>query len=378
MTNNGNLALTPTMGWNSWNAFGKNVTEDIIRKTADCFISLGLKDLGYEYIVIDDHWHGGRDDKGYLFAHPEKFKSGIKALADYVHSKGIKFGIYSCAGTKTCGGEPGSYGYEEKDAEMFAKWEVDFLKYDYCYAPDDYKEAIARYTKMGNCLKATGREILYSICEWGPRAPWLWAREAGGQMWRVSFDVCDIWDIPRNIESPIGILTAIDVMADKEKHAGPGGFNDADMLLAGLKGKGYITGQGCTDVDYQTQMSMWCILASPLFITCDLSNLEENTKRIITNRDLISINQDKSAKQGVRVSRKSGIEIWLKPLSNNKNAVAVLNRNENNHDFDWNYVAENAKLQSVSDIFDVWTKEHFKNNFQTSVEPHGCKVYIVS
>jgi alpha-galactosidase len=198
------LAMTPPMGWNSWNAFGENVNEEVVKQTADAFVSSGFKDAGFEYIVIDDFWQGGRDSSsGLLFADAKRFPSGIKKLADYVHSKGLKFGIYSDAGTKTCGGMPGSYGFEENDAKLFAEWGVDYLKYDYCYCPDfvsannDYKMAINRYKAMGDALKKTGRPIVFSICEWGPRSPWLWGKEVGGHMWRTSYDVADIWDKPR-------------------------------------------------------------------------------------------------------------------------------------------------------------------------------------
>jgi alpha-galactosidase len=265
------LALTPPMGWNSWNPFGANVSEKVIMETADAFVSSGLRDAGYTYIVIDDIWQGGRDSAtGLLYPDPERFPSGIKALADYVHSKGLKFGIYSDAGTMTCGNRPGSFGYEEKDARLFADWEVDYLKYDFCYCPDyaslhnDYKMAIARYKAMGDALKATGRPIVFSVCEWGPRSPWLWGKEVGGHLWRVSYDVGDKWDEPRNEQSQIGILTAIDVMCDLERFAGPGGWNDPDMLVIGLKNSGFIKGGGCTYEEYRTQMSMWCMFQRPL------------------------------------------------------------------------------------------------------------------
>lgn len=218
------LALTPPMGWNSWNPFGENVSEKVIRETTDAMVRSGLKDVGFKYIVIDDIWQGGRDSTtGLLYPDPKRFPSGIKALADYVHSKGLKFGIYSDAGTLTCGDRPASFGHEEKDAMLFADWGVDYLKYDYCYCTDygsennDYKMAIARYKAMGDALKATGRPIVYSICEWGPRSPWLWGREVGGNLWRISYDVADIWDRPRNESSPIGIMTSIDVVSNLDR-----------------------------------------------------------------------------------------------------------------------------------------------------------------
>jgi len=329
-----NLALTPPMGWNSWNPFGENVSEKVIKETADAFVSSGLKDAGYTYIVIDDIWQGGRDSvTGLLYPDPVRFPSGIKALADYVHSKGLKFGIYSDAGTLTCGDKPGSFGYEEKDAKLFAEWEVDYLKYDFCYCPDyaslhnDYKMAMARYKAMGDALKATGRPIVFSICEWGPRSPWLWGREVGGHLWRTSYDVGDKWDEPRNEHSQIGILTSIDVMCDLERFAGPGGWNDPDMLVIGLNNSGFIKGGGCTYEEYRTQMSMWCMFSAPLMLGCDVSNMTEATKTILLNKDIIAIDQDPLGKQAFRVSRIDGFEIWKKPLSGNKVAIAFLNRN---------------------------------------------------
>jgi alpha-galactosidase len=385
--NKDSLAPTPPMGWNSWNAFGRNINEAKIKETVDAFMDHGLKDLGYNFIVIDDHWHGGRDEHGRLYCDREKFPNGMKAIADYVHSNGLKFGIYSCAGDKTCGGEPGSYGYEEIDAQTFADWEVDFLKYDYCYTPDtkriphgyDYKEAIARYTKMGHALKATGRPILFSICEWGPRSPWLWGKEAGGSMWRVSYDVCDFWDLPRNSDSPIGILNAIDVMADKERYSGPEGWNDPDMLVVGLNGSGYVPGPGCTEIEYQTQMSMWCMLAAPLMVGNDIRTMSDSTKRILTNPEIIAINQDSKALQGYRVHRRNGLEVWKKPLSGNRLAVALLNRSEVSATIAAKWDVLELKPSDAYTVRDVWAHEDlgaFKEMVSFCVLPHECKVFL--
>ena len=235
------------MGSNSWNAVGQEINETVVRETADAMVTSGLKDAGYEYLVIDDHWEGPRDAQGRLTASAKKFPSGMQALADYVHRKGLKLGIYSDAGEKTCGGEPGSFGFEEQDAQTFAKpWGVDYLRYDYCSAPDDLEEAIRRYTRMGQALQRANRSIIFSICEWGARSPWLWGRKAGGQLWRTSFDVGDLWDTPHNTHSCIGILASIDAVANLEKHAGPGGWNDPDMLVIGMGNRGFIKGGGCT------------------------------------------------------------------------------------------------------------------------------------
>ena len=383
-----NLALTPPMGWNSWNAFGENVNEQVVRETADAMVNSGLKNVGFSYVVIDDIWQGGRDSStGMLYANPKKFPSGIKALADYVHSKGLKFGIYSDAGTKTCGEMPGSFGYEKKDAKLFAEWGIDFLKYDYCFCPDyvsannDYKMAISRYKAMGDALKATGRPILFSICEWGPRSPWLWGKEVGGQMWRTSYDIHDIWDKPRNEMSPIGILTSIDVMADLGRFSGPGGWNDPDMLVVGLNNTGFIKGGGCNDIEYRTQMSMWCMFSAPLMVGCDIRNMNEATKTIILNKDIIDIDQDSLGKQGYRVMRKDGLEAWKKPLSRNRIAIALFNRNSSGQTItaSWKDLEMEAGIRY--NVFDVWkhsTEGQANEALSTNLQPHECKVFVLS
>ena len=371
---NSTLAATPPMGWNSWNTFGEKIDETVVRGAADTFVNIGLKDLGYEYVVIDDHWEGGRDRQGNLIANPKKFPSGMKALADYIHSKGLKFGIYSCAGDKTCGGEVGSNGYEEQDAKVFAGWGVDFLKYDYCNAPEDFEIAMQRYTKMGNALKNTGRPVLFSICEWGPRSPWLWGRKAGGNMWRISFDVGDMWDTPHNVRSCIGILAAIDASANHENHAGPGGWNDPDMLVVGLSNQGFIKGGGCSNEEYQTQMSMWCMLASPLMIGCDIRKMDEETKRILSNPEVIAIDQDKLGKQAYRVARTGSTDVWMKPLSDGSVAIALLNRGESKTEITVNWKDLNIDPSVSLKIRDLWKHADlgsFKEKFSVETAPHA-------
>ena len=383
-----NLAQTPPMGWNSWNGLGKKVSEQLIRETADSFVTSGLKDAGYIYLVIDDYWHGGRDSAtGLLYPDPVRFPSGMKAVADYVHSKGLKFGIYSDAGTQTCGDQPGSFGYEEKDAKLFAGWGVDYLKYDYCYCNDyasennDFKMAIERYKKMGDALKATGRPIVFSICEWGPRAPWLWGRDVGGHLWRTSYDVHDFWDKPRNDISPIGILTSIDVAANLERFAGPGGWNDPDMLVVGLKNKGNVKGGGCNEIEYRTQMSMWCMLSAPLMIGCDVRSMDETTKSILLNKDLISIDQDPLGKQGFRVYRNDGIEAFKKPISGNRSAIAFLNRNSSYKKVTIFYKDLEMETEGRFKVYDVLTHadaDQPQGKFTISLKPHESKVFVLT
>lgn len=368
------LVATPPMGWNSWNTFGKNINESVVRGVADKFVELRLKDLGYQYIVIDDHWEAGRDDQGHIRANPEKFPSGIKALADYIHSKSLKFGIYSCAGDKTCGGEVGSFNHEEDDAATWASWGVDYVKYDYCHAPDDFAEAIRRYTKMGDALKATGRPIVFSICEWGPRSPWLWGRKAGGNLWRISFDVGDQWDSPHNAYSCIGILAAIDASSNLEKHAGPGGWNDPDMLVVGLGNKGYIKGGGCTSAEYQTQVSFWCLLAAPLMIGCDIRNMDAETRRILSNPEAIAIDQDPLGKQGNRVARTASTDVWRKPLAKGELAIALLNRGDQETTVTAKWKDLGVKAGTALAIRDLWAHKDlgaFKDSFSAKVAPHA-------
>ncbi|RLD77640.1 MAG: glycoside hydrolase family 27 protein, partial [Bacteroidetes bacterium] len=240
------------MGWNSWNMFEGDINEKIVREIADAFVSTGLKDAGYEYIIIDDIWQGGRDNKNRIIPNPEKFPSGIKALADYVHSKGLKFGIYSDAAYYTCGGYTASYGFEKEDAETFAKWGIDYLKYDYCNAPKEQEEAIERYSKMSKALKKSGRDVVFAICEWGQREPWTWAKSAGGHLWRTTWDSRDVWETNVYTSGHAGVMNILDKQLGLEKYAGPGAWNDPDMLMVGLYAKGksssHSGNKGCTDI----------------------------------------------------------------------------------------------------------------------------------
>ena len=369
------LALTPPLGWNSWNAFGPYINEQIVRETADALVEHGLQALGYEYVVIDDHWHGDRDAQGVLHESQDKFPSGMKALADYIHHKGLKFGIYSCAGSQTCGGEPGSYGYETQDAQRFADWDVDLLKYDYCYAPSDLEARIQRYTAMNRAMQATGSPILFSICEWGEAAPWTWARQAGGQMWRVSPDVLDQWDIPKDKQG-YGIVNAIDRMVDLAPFSAPGGWNDLDMLVVGLQGQGQIDGAGCTAIEYRSQMTMWSMFASPLMIGCDLRSMDKTTYEILANPALIAINQDRLGQQAIRVVQAEFDEIWQKPLVDGELAIALFNRGDTAATLTATAADLSLDPTVAYRIYDVWTHEdrgEFKDQVSLQVAPHGCE-----
>jgi alpha-galactosidase len=313
------VAATPPMGWNSWNFFHRNVTDNDIRAAADELFSTGMKDAGYNYVNIDDTWEGERDASGVLHAN-DKFPD-MKALADYVHSKGLKIGIYSGPGAKTCGGFAASLDHEAQDADMYAAWGIDYLKYDLCSfrkdvmtakAPDDKAEQmrlmVAAYVKMGKALKATGRPIVYSLCQYGLDAPWEWAPALGGNLWRTTGDVRPDW---------MSIVDIINQNAGLAKYAGPGHWNDPDMLEVG---NGRLT-----LAENRDHFSMWAMLAAPLLAGNDLPNMKPEIKAILTNKDVIAIDQDKLGHQGSRAYADGEVEVWTRHLSGGAMAIAVLN-----------------------------------------------------
>ncbi|MES2278131.1 MAG: alpha-galactosidase [Bacteroidota bacterium] len=376
------LARTPPMGWNSWNLFEEDVSEQLVKQIADAMSTSGMKEAGYEYIVIDDFWVGGRDAKNDLYADKSRFPSGMKVLADYVHSKGLKLGIYSDASPLTCGGVTGSYNFEQQDANIFAKWGIDYLKYDYCNAPADMATAFERYKKMGDALKKTGRPIVYSICEWGQRKPWLWARAAGGNLWRTTWDIRDTWSANTYTSSSNGILNSTDQQTGLEKYAGPGGWNDPDLLVTGLFGKGKSSSEngrfkGCTLTEYRSQFALWCMMASPLMLNLDIRNLDNDSKRIILDKDLIAINQDTLGDQARSVYKNNGLQIFKKELTGNRYAICILNRGENSSNFSFDLKNE-LKLNGKWKVVDLRKgKESLSSKQLTgSLQPHECLVYL--
>ncbi|HUH33346.1 MAG TPA: glycoside hydrolase family 27 protein, partial [Daejeonella sp.] len=301
-----------------------------------------------------------------IIADPKKFPSGIKAFADYVHSKGLKLGIYSNAAQLTCGGFTGSLNFEDQDAKTFATWGVDYLKYDYCGAPADSATAVERYKKMGDAVRKTGRDIALAICEWGDRKPWHWAANSGGQLWRTTADVRDKWKSIKPVSYPkdlhgagAGILDILDINSALHQYAGPGRWNDADMLVVGLYGKkgpsGDLGGIGCTDVEYQSQMSLWSMMASPLAATNDIRKMNSETKRILTNEEIIAINQDELGKQAERIINNEDWTVLLKPLSNGDYAVAILNRSDKIKNYTMNWSKLGLTDQYV--FRDVWRQQ---------------------
>jgi alpha-galactosidase len=351
------LALTPPMGWNSWNKFGCNIDEMVIRQTADAIVSSGMKDAGYQYVNIDDCWHGARDSLGFIHADSARFPSGIKALADYVHSRGLKLGIYSDAGSKTCGGRPGSRGYEHQDALMYAKWGVDYLKYDWCNT--EALKAEGAYMTMRDALYATGRPIVLSICEWGTDKPWLWGPKIG-HLWRTTGDIYSCFDcIKDNVTwQAHGVMQILDMQKDLRQYAGPGHWNDPDMMEVG---------NGLTPNEDRAHFSMWTMLAAPLIAGNDIRSMPKDVAGVLTNRDVIAVDQDSLGVEGFQYSARDSVEIWFKPLVRGDWAMVVLNRAQAPRDvrFDWSRETVTDTLSNRSAAFnstmyrvrDLWTKK---------------------
>lgn len=356
-----NLAQTPPMGWNSWNSFQcEFVNETVIKEMADAMVEKGLKDAGYEYIVIDDCWQIGRDKDGYIIVDKDKFPSGIKNLADYIHSKGLKFGIYSDAGTKTCAGRPGSKGFDLQDAEMYATWGVDYLKYDWCFT--EGQDAKTSYKLMRDALYEAGRPIVFSMCEWGENKPWEWAKEVG-HLWRTTLDIDmkgrfdgDSWN------NHLGWTNIVDMQVGLEKYAGPGHWNDPDMLAVG--------NNDMPENEARAHFSMWCMLAAPLMAGNDLRAMSVNDQDILTNKELISVNQDVLGIQGFKIEDLGHFEIWQKPLKNGDIAICLFNRDIVNKKYKVNW--SNIKIKDFSGVYQV--KNLWKNkiigstNFEFTVE----------
>lgn len=389
--NQSQLAPTPPMGFMTWNYFGLDIHENDIKTLADAMVETGLRDLGYNYIFIDDGWQGGRENKNNIIADPAKFPSGMKSLVDYVHTKGMKIGIYSDAAPLTCGGYTASLNFEEQDAKTFASWGFDYLKYDYCGAPADWQTAISRYERMAKALQNSGRDIAFGICEWGDRSPWLWARKAGGHLWRTTADVRDKWkshapagSAPHELHGyGAGILDILEINAGLDKYAGPNGWNDPDMLVVGLYGKKGapstgLGGTGCTDTEYQSQMSLWCLMAAPLMITCDVRNMNEATKRILTNKDIIAIDQDPLGIQAERKLKTDLLQIFVKPLSNGDVALGILNTSDQEQTTEVN--PETLGIFNKRKAKDLWSGQTMKTGKRIKVKmaAHETKVFRLS
>jgi len=354
------IARKPPMGWNSWNKFGCNVSETLIKEVADAMVSSGLKDAGYQYVVIDDCWQVSRDANGTIVPDPERFKGGMKALADYVHSKGLKFGVYSDAGARTCEGRPGSSGYEVEDARQYAAWGVDYLKYDWCNT-DGVDPKIA-YPTMRDALKATGRPILFSMCEWGRNQPATWARGVA-HIWRTTGDISDRWDsFTRLLDQQVGL----------EKYAGPGGWNDPDMLEVG--------NGGMTTVEYRAHFSLWCLLSAPLMAGNDIRSMSPEIKNILANKDVIAVDQD-TLQQGRRIRKDGPLEVWAKKLTDGSQAVVLFNRGQTPGTIAVSWQELGLRFDAELNVRDLWTKQDLgpvKGTLSATVPGHDVLMVKVA
>lgn len=348
------LALTPPMGWNSWNHFHCNVSDSMIRSEADAMVASGMRDAGYRYIVIDDCWQVSRDAHGMIVADSARFPNGIKALADYIHSRGLEFGIYTDAGTQTCQGRPGTLGHEQQDATTYAAWGVDYVKEDWCHAQG--LNARVQYAKFRDALSRSKRPIALSICEWGVNRPWEWAPGIGN-LWRTTEDIEDTW---------ASMLDNLDMSAQHASVTGPGGWNDPDMLEVG--------NGGMTDDEYRAHFSLWAEMAAPLIAGNDLRDMSPATKTILTNQEVIAVDQDPLGKQGILVwEAPPALQVWSKPLQNGAFAVALLNR----ADTQATITAALPRIGITKDtarVRDLWSHTElgaFGKKFQAAVPPHG-------
>ncbi|MBN1927550.1 MAG: alpha-galactosidase [Prolixibacteraceae bacterium] len=359
------LAPTPPMGWNSWNAFGLNINSQIVMSVADSMVAKGLADAGYEYIVIDDGWQIDRDENGKIIADSTRFPEGIKFLADYVHSRGLKFGIYTCCGTKTCGGRPGSYGYEEIDAQTYAEWGVDFIKEDWCFT--DGLDTRIQYKKMSDAIIATGRPMLLSLCEWGVSSPWEWGKGIGS-MWRTTNDIQDCFDCIRNWGGA-GWVPILEQNVNLAPFAGPGHWNDPDMLEVG--------NHALNPTECRAHFSMWCMLAAPLIAGNNISTMNDTIRDILTAPEIIAIDQDPLGVQGTRVRNENGLQVWQKPLSDGSVAVALLNVTKSDAQMYVSLEEIGFRKGKKSSVRDLWEQEDLPaitDIFETNVEAHGVVV----
>ncbi len=401
--NNQFLGMLPPMGWNSWNTFTWEVNAELVKQAADAFVSSGLKDAGYEYVVIDDCWsEKERDADGRLVPDKNKFPEGIKPVADYVHSKGLKFGIYSCAGTHTCAGHPGSFEHEFEDAETFAEWGVDYLKYDYCYKPLHVPGEIL-YKRMNAALRNSGRQIMFSACNWGNDNVYHWIRESGAHLFRSTGDIQDSWEsIKRLALSQIGC----------ECYGGCFCHNDIDMLVVGMYGGSnnqwinadnndggdmLVLGDsekeekhefkhklgGCTDTEYKTHFALWAIMGSPLMIGCDIRNMTDATKEILTNKDIIAINQDLECRGPYCIKQwnnPDNVFSLVKPLSDGGYGIGMFNFSDKAGEMSlqlWDIGIPSASGRGLS-VYDCHQHKDigvFRERISMTVEPHDCLMF---
>ncbi len=368
------LASRPPLGWNSWNTFGEKISDPLIREMADLMVARGYLAAGYEYLVIDDCWSlRDRDENGLLVPDPEKFPHGMKDLADYVHAKGLKFGMYSCAGVMTCAGYPSSYDHEFTDAKTFASWGVDFLKYDFCNFPES-GDCRARYQTMAMALKASGREILFSACNWGCDEVNTWIRSVGAHMYRSTGDINDSFVSFRDI-----FLSQL----DNYVYAGPGCFNDIDMLTVGMRNRGNVASTGCTDLEYRTEFALWCMFGAPLMLGCDVREIDGDMLQLVTNPYLLRINQDEACRP-LFVANKDWNSlryVFARVLTDGEIALAFTNLTDDDAElwFALDALGLPVSAKKGLRLTDAFTGEDagvVKEDMRVSVKAHGCAVYL--
>lgn len=370
------IAEKPPMGWNSWNTFANDINEDLILKMADTIVEKGYKDAGYEYVIIDDCWALKERQNGMLKENPKLFPHGMKYVADYIHKKGLKFGMYSCAGFLTCEGYPGSYGYEFQDARQFAEWEIDYLKYDFCHFPSSGNGKNA-YLTMAMALRNTGRDILFAACNWGTDNPSAWMRSRGANTYRSTGDIVDT---PKSYQ---------DIFLSQYKNLegnSPYCFNDMDMLTVGMHGKGFVGINGCSEEQYLQQFAMWAFFGSPLIIGGDIRNLSSGDEGILLNKGLIAINQDEEQRPPFLVkSKDEKTFIFAKLISNGKLAVAFFTLPEVEKEWDTflsisfddlGIHSESGISVRVTDVIADCTYGIFKDGFRVQVKENECRVFV--
>ncbi len=348
------LARTPPMGWNTWNHFGCNVSSQLVRESADAMVQNGMRDAGYQYLVIDDCWQVARDASGRIVPDSTRFPEGMKALADYVHARGLKFGIYTDAGRRTCQGRPGTYEHEEMDARTYAGWGVDYVKEDWCNASG--LDSPTQYAKFRDALAHSGRPIVFSICEWGSNRPWDWGPRTGN-LWRTTGDIDDSWS---------SLLRIVDLNSQYAASAAPGSWNDPDMLEVG--------NGGMTDDEYRAHFSLWALMAAPLMAGNDLRTMSQETHDILTNAEVIAVDQDSLGTQGMLVEEQSPeLQVWMKPLRDGSRAVVLFNRGmiQASVTASW----WRLQLHGPATVRDLWAhadKGSFTDHYSAIVPAHGA------
>lgn len=376
----------PFMGWISWNVVEGNISASVVRQVADAMTTQGLSAAGYRYLIIDDLWHAPqRAADGATQPDPKKFPEGMKPVVDYVHGRGLKFGIYSDAAERTCAGAYGSLGYEQQDARTYAQWGVDLLKYDYCFAPKDAATAEERYRTMGTALREAGGILLY-MCEWGARKPWLWGARTGASAWRATYDTRDCW-----VGKPggIGVTQSIEDMKGLWPYSGVNRFNDADMMCVGIHGTGKsssdlcATGPGMTQDEYTTQFALWCMWSSPLLLSFDLTKpIRPEDKRLITNADLIALDQDELGQQAELVLEDQGIIYFMKDLANGDVAISATNLKDSEQTAHFDFTRFSALKPKtryrVRDCVEQRSLPAVQGSLSTAVRPHATVVYRLS